>query len=387
MSFDINGVNWTPADTNTHAQSMLAYMNILLEAQGLDTVAANSASAIWLILLAAGNREATQDNYMAAAINSFNLSLCDDDQIYNLLPVAGTTLIAGVYSQALLKVTASSTGACVVASGTLSQYGDLYFATTSGLAIPANGTRYVETVCTTIGPNVVPAGSLTSFTTSITNLSSVTNPTMGITGRNVETANQARQRVQNANVIGWNLDGVQTTIATLSGISDAKVYFNFSSTSGIYLQGGQYIPPRNAHIYVYGTDATVSGIANAYVSGMTATTSGAYSETYTTAAGQLFPVYYDIASTQNMYINVYYDSSQTVQPGYDTTLSRLLMNYVFKIGETMTTEKILTVCLNNFDMATLTGASISKDNVNFYRKVIADGSSVPVIVGVNIIGE
>lgn len=385
MSFTVNGQTWTPQTTTQHAINMLDTMNANLQSLGLDQVVASNANAIWLILLAVGQKEADQDNVLVQAFNSFNISIADDAQISNLLPAAGTSLIPGAYTQATLTVYAGS-GSVVVPSGTLAPYGNVNFATTSGITVPASGVGTVTAICTTIGEIPLPANGITSFTTNIANLHSVTNLTAGITGRNTETQNQARQRLIYGNTISWNIDGVMRALQSISGITAAQVYFNVDTVNNMTLQGGTIVPPRHARIVVAGSDPTGLAIASNYFNLMTAPTDGASTQYYTTLAGQVIPVNYDTAGSQNIYVKVYYDSTKPTQAGFATSITTLLTALVFGIGATVTQEEI-NVALNGFQYATITGSEVSSNGITYGRKVTANGLSVPVVYSVTVVAE
>lgn len=385
MSFTINGITWTPKTASEHATAMLTEMNALLQAQGLQQIVATPANAVWLILLAVGAKMQTQDENIAQAINSFNIPLASDQQVQNLLPMAGTTLIPGTYSTVSLEVTAAA-GTCTVPSGTLLPFGTVNFATASGISIPASGIGTVQAVCDTIGPIVVLPNQLTAFGTNIANLSSVTNPAAAVVGRDTETANEARQRLLNGETIGWNLNGVQEALSRIDGITQVKVYFNQDTVNDLILTGGMIVYPRHCRIIIAGTDLSGTSIASTYLSLITPPTDGALSQTYTFLSGQIFEVFYDEATTQNIYVRVYYNEDVEVQSGFAALIESTVQAIPFTIGQTVTTDTILD-SLYTFTAASLTGAEVSLDGVTWGRKITVDGDAIPNAFSVEVIGE
>lgn len=380
MSFEIGGLTWTPETASQHGAELLSAMNALLQAQGLPPVVATPANALWLFMLAVGSKEQTQDENLAQAINSFNLALASDQQIVNLLPIAGTSLIPGAYSTVTMQVTAGD-GTVVVPSGIQIPYGTVNFLTTSGITVPASGIGFVAAVCDTLGAIVVPANGLTAFGSNLPNLASVTNPAAAVTGRNVETANQARQRLINGQTIGWNLNGVQQAISAIPGVSAARVYFNENTSENLVLTGGVIIPPRHCRIIIAGQDPTGSLIASTYLERITPPTDGFMSQSYAFLSGQVFQVYYDEADTQDVFVRVIYDENVPQQSGFGTVITNTLTSISFEIGQTISANTILDA-LADFQYASLIDAEVSLDGVTWTNKVETNANAVPAITSV-----
>lgn len=383
MSFPIDGLTWTPQSASQHATDILNSMNALLQAQGLPTIAATPANALWLFMLAGGSKEQSEDNDLSQAINSFNLDTASDQQIISLLPIAGTSLIPGAFSTITMKVTAGS-GNVTVASGIALPYGTVNFLTTSGITVTTSGIGYVNAVCDTLGAIVVPANGLTAFGSNIPNLASVTNPAAAVTGRDVETPNQARQRLINGLTIGWNLNGVQQAISAIPGISSAIVYFNESTTTDLILTGGIDIPPRHCRIIVSGTDASGTLIASNYLSRITPPTDGVFSQSYTFLSGQSFSVFYDQATTQAVFVKIYYDSSVPTQAGFATAIATILEALTFSIGQTISANTVLDALIG-FQFASIIAAQVSLDGITYGNKVSINANAIPSITTVSTV--
>ena len=162
------------------------------------------------------------------------------------------------------------------------------------------------------------------------------------------------------------------------------MYFNVDTTTPLVLTGGFTIPPRFARILVQGTDVN-QAIANTYTSRMTAPTTGSQSEIWTTLSGQIFPIYFDYATPQNIYIKIYYD------PGQPTTSNWLglaaaqiiTLNNTYLIGEAVNQNEISGV-LTNFNGATITGVTVSLDGITYARSVQPNANAYPVFSTANI---
>lgn len=82
--------------------------------------------------------------------------------------------------------------------------------------------------CLVRGAIITPAGSLTVIQTPIFGWSEVTNPTSGITGRNLETDNELRsRRARDIKLPGTSsLDAIQARVANVTGVTLAKILDN-----------------------------------------------------------------------------------------------------------------------------------------------------------------
>lgn len=276
MSFEINGETWQPQSSLEHATNIVEKINILLQENNiLDSngnvvqLQQNYGNALYLLALGDGHKFAENDIKLSAAINSFNIELCDDKQIENLLPIAAITRNQGSYSTLMLTVTATTEGNCVIPAGTLAPYGDVNFVVPNEVIVSAGTSQLVNTVCDTLGPVAVLSGEITSFDVQIANLESVVNSTSSVPGVAPETTNQLRQRLIAGDTIKYTLDGCKGALEELTGINYARIYFNYNTDTTLTLQGGVVLQPRTAYIVI---DGDSDKIAQTYATYMSAPT-------------------------------------------------------------------------------------------------------------------
>jgi len=387
MSFPVNGINWTPQTAATHSQTQLNYLNGLQLAMTPPgpQLFADPNNALWLNFLGSGSIQQTYDDKLFAASQSFNVATCADDQVLNLAPISGTYPLPATYSTVYLTCVATSAGICIIPAGTIAQFGLYNFVTPSPVTIAASGSAQVLAVCSTAGPISAPIGSLTSFTTSITNLFSVTNSSASTLGSDAETLNVYRQRlISGAGTLNWGLQGCILALRALTGIVTAQVYFNQDTVNPLVLTGGYTIPPRFARILIQGTDVNQQ-LATTYISRMTAPTSGANSEIWVTLSNQIFPIYYDIATPRNIYVKIYYDPSQAQTSNWLAFAAAdiVALNNTLLIGDAVN-QQIVSGQLTNFNGATITGVTLSLNNITYSRSVQVNATEYPVFNVLNI---
>lgn len=276
MAFDINGETWEPQTATQHADSIIAEINRLLQENEIQDkdgnivqLNKNFSNALYLLTLGNGQRFADNDAKLSQAINSFNIELCDDQQIENLLPIAAITRNPGSYSTLTIVVTASEDGQCVVPAGARLPYQNVNFVVQNETVISAGSSATIETVCDTLGPVVVLTGEVTEFENEIANMESVTNPTSSVPGIAPETTNALRRRLINADTIKYSLDGCKRALEELTGITHARVYFNYNTSETMELAGGVEVDPRTAYIVILGSSDKIAETYAEYMSAPT----------------------------------------------------------------------------------------------------------------------
>ena len=276
MAFEIDGETWQPQTATEHADHIIDEINRLLQENNIQDASGNViqlnknfSNALYLLTLGDGQRFADNDAKLSKAINSFNIELCDDAQIENLLPIAAITRNPGSYSTLQIVVTASADGQCVVPAGARLPYEDVNFVVPTETVISAGSSAVIETVCDTLGPVVVLTGEVTAFENEIANMESVINPTSSVPGIAPETTNALRRRLINADTIKYSLDGCKRALEELTGINHARIYFNYNVGEPLELAGGVEVDPRTAYIVVLGSSDKIAETYAEYMSAPT----------------------------------------------------------------------------------------------------------------------
>ena len=364
MSFTLNGTTFTPLTAGQHASNQLADMNNQLISAGLPTLTASQSNALWWTLLAQGTENALQDQALLQASNSMNVAICDDAQILQLLPTMGTALIPASPTSVTLSITATSAG-CTIPAGSTAVFGNLLFATIVAITIGPSATATVGATCTVNGPNTVAASSITSFNPTIAGVSTVTNPSAGLVGRNIETVSACRTRLLAGGAMVNGITGAITALQSLPGITSAFIWFNQSTLSPLALLGyGASLAARNAIIFVVGDNPT--SIATAYFTYMNAPTQAGFSANQTsnyltsTTTPQTLVVNYEQAASQNVYVQVSYVSNPNVPSNILTLIQNVItpLNGTFQIGQKIASSPFYAAFVG-FSQAQILGIALS----------------------------
>lgn len=276
MSFTMGGKTWKPLTAIEHADRIIENVNELLKESGAKDkdgnviqLKQNFSNALYLLALGDGHRFADNDEKLSRSINSFNIELCDDAQIENLLPIAAVTRNSGSPTTLRLTVKATTGGACTIPKGAKAPYGNANFIVQETAVISAGSAQVIETVCDTIGPLAVLSGEVKAFDRQFANLESVENRESSVPGVAAETTNELRRRLIVGDTIRYSLDGCKGALESLTGVSYARVFFNFNTRSPITLSGGVSIKPRTAYIVIHGNSEKIAETYAAYMSAPT----------------------------------------------------------------------------------------------------------------------
>ncbi len=383
MSFTYNDELFVPKTAIEHAQQMLTVINNVRQSLGQSLLTPTTNNIVWLFLLAAGSRNAEVDQEMNTGFDSLNPSLCDDDQILNIVPMVGTQRVPATYSTAIIEVVPTTIGAPItIPAGSQLAFGDVFFETDeiySNISAPA--TISINVTCTVSGAVVCPADSLTSFNLSITNVASVTNPLDGAIGSAEESIASLRRRIILGDVVNFGVNAAIRAIRSLQGITQCNVFFNPSEVDDLILPPGITVPPRNSYIVIVGYS---SGIAQAYFETMNCATIGDESQQYITLAGQSIPVYYNIATEQEIFVQVWYDEDAEFQVGFETVIAETIMAtaLTIPIGQEVTAQ-YFSEALSNFQLATITGVEVSSDGYVWARFITIDANKYATVPTAN----
>ncbi len=159
-------------------------------------------------------------------------------------------------------VQALCTGAAgtAIPAGSLAQDADdNLYASDESAVIGDDDTVTVQFSCLTVGPIPCPVGTLTRIYRAISGWDTITNPTEGVIGRDVESrsAFEARRAASVALNSRGSLPSVRAAVLAVDGVLDAYVTENVEATTEVI--GGVTLEPNSLYVAaVGGTDQDVA---------------------------------------------------------------------------------------------------------------------------------
>ena len=378
--YTVAGSTWVAQSASEYAKEAL---NAINSAIAPIVLTASITNVVWWCCLAIGVIRASYDITLAAAKNSLNVALCDDEQLLNLAPIAGVTPLPGSYATLQVQFTGDATGQTVLA-GTHVKISNItaMFVTNVDLVVPASTAASVATTCDTIGAIVVTNGQVSGTVETLPHIASVTNTVSAISGAAPETMSAFRTRIITGKTIGNNLDGLTVALRSLSGIQYAAAYYNTSLTTPLTLPGSISLPARTLYMVVLGSS---SEIADTYAARSMAPTYGSQSQTFTSKSGQAITVNYDLATTTPIYVQVFVNNSAYKETTYIAQIQAAVLTLAgqVSIGQTITQEMVSAV-FANATYATINGVSVSLNGSSWGRTAVVAANAVGTFSSGNI---
>ena len=233
------------------------------------------------------------------------------------------------------------------------------------------------------------AGEVNAFESPITNLASVTNGTSSIPGVAKETTNELRQRLIKGNTIRYSLDGCKDALEELTGVTYARVYFNYNNTEDLELPGGVLLSPRHALIIIHGDSLDIAKVYTQYMSAetMNAADAGerACSQIWTTQSGQQVEIKYDKAKTQEIYVKIWLAEDVESLDEVKNQLKRDLITASSGWGIGAHVSTLLTdTPFVDINYTKVSYTQVSLDGINWYNHVEVPCDTIPIIPDANI---
>jgi hypothetical protein len=193
-------------------------------------------------------------------------------------------------------VQAVCTGAVntVVPAGAQAQdtNGNIY-ACTQGGTIPLTGSITLPFACQTTGPIVCASGALSTIYKAIPGWDTISNPTAGVTGQNVETRAEfeARRRASIALNANGSVEAVRANVLQVPGVLSCYAIDN--PTSAAVVNGDITLAPNSIYVAVVGGDpnAVAQAIWQKKSAGCSYNGNTSVTITDTNAAAMPYPTY------------------------------------------------------------------------------------------------
>lgn len=246
--------------------------------------------------------------------------------------------------------------------------GNQYQLIESASLILGNNTLAFQAV--NIGAIQCPANTVTIQVTVTAGINSVTNPASAyITGVNQETDAQLRQRRQVSVSLPAQgaIPGLTAGLYTISGVEQAIVYEN---TTGITNAYG--VPGHSIWVIVDGANLYNSLEVAQMIYAYRNMGCGMYGQTVVDVPlpnGSLFPIFYDLAVLQNLYVKFHLISINNGTIDTALVTAGLISDYLFTIYSPADITSITALIKQIDPTLIVTLCQVSTDGINWYNSV------------------
>lgn len=320
------------------------------------------ASPIWLIIIGIGYMATVCQKIMYAVAKAFNIADCSDQQLLSLAKIARLSRKEGSYTTVVCTATAMDGGPCSITTDLTAQAeynGITYeFHPVYAVSIPAGTSAEVILICTVTGPVYLESGAITEFTSTVTNLLSLTS-SASQPGSGLESISSLRTRLMTNEAVSPMMGAMQA-INALDGISKAIVLYNPNYDSSMIL-GGKTVPPKRAIIFVQGYSDNIAREYYKYMSMQTYNDGSAHSQDFAMQNGQSFTMYYYSPVAVDLYIRVSVNQALTLEREGEIKQAVANLSNTRQIGENYTSAFIIDELNTVMNFPEIRGVEISTD--------------------------
>ena len=298
------------------------------------------------------------ESALADAFNNAGLDTAIGVHLENLVGLLGFTRLQERRSTATVTFTGTS-GTVVPAGRRLRSTNGDFFTTAAELTL-SGATGSVAVAATETGVVNVDAGTITSLVSSIPGITSLTNASAGLPGRNLEDDNELRNRFRSA--LGFNslgsLVSVQSAVRALDGVDYCVVKDN-PTASAATVQGVSIPAHALAVIVDGGSDAAIgNAISRSKPAGIP--TSGATSVNVPRLTGDVEAIRFERVTAIPITVTIGYTPQVGVRGDLVQQITQILLSFVNDLnpGETLDTSRaeaaILVPSLSNYALDSIT---------------------------------
>lgn len=349
----------------------------------------NEANPLFMMVYANAYLATILQKLIYSAGCSMSVPESSDNQLLNIADIAGiarnaatkTTITGTVYSniadEGAVPCVITRELTAVITSGSY----QLRFHPAFNVTVPIGEARQIVLICEDYGAFNISENAISSFQEVVPGFRSMTT-LASIPGQGQESISSLRTRIQRRAVEGTQADRAAEAIQSLDGVALCSIYFNESpSTPRTIGSRSLVVPPRQALLMVQGYSDDIAKTFFTYMICETAgkeyaTSVGAYTQNYTTRAGQTLPVWIVPPVQTSIYIELYvYETLTYTQVNGIKDLICSLSSSI-TIGQAVTTKMIIDVVAGGYPDITIQGAGVSKTPSNFSYQTTPDSDAV-----------
>lgn len=344
----------------------------------------NFASPLYLILFGVG--------YLATALQSlvyslgcaFSIPSASEHQLLNLADLANVDRGKASRTTVDILVYAEDTLSCEVTVDNSVTLNNVLYKPAFDLRVEAGGVGHLILIAQEEGSFIVSEGVMEKFDDEIIGLKKVIQKA-SIAGKEQESIESLRERVQRRTYSGTNIDAAEDAIRALEGVTLCSIYFN-DEPSMTKTINGITVAPRTALLFVQGYSSEIAKTFYQHLSCKTnkASDDRTLTQIYTSHSEQEFPVYIITPAQIPCYIRVYVNQLVTtdVQAEMKEAIQQLALE--LSAGQTVSSQMILNALESDFSEYELQGAEVGKNSISYNYKQTPEADELFVINAANI---
>ena len=375
----------------------LSKSEIRTEGGEIVQVEKKSSNIAWLMFMALGGLISDYEFNLQSCAESFDFTLCTDEQLQNLLPLAGQSFSAGKKAIVHARGTNNSTegGITIPAHSQIFTIGTHSLENDSDVEFPqatSDGATSVDFDLVAVDYGNIPTDQALDFTSPESTIDGIVLANIELSRRGVEqgvephSLEDGRQRILDYKQTNNSYVGVVEQIKQLDWVRDAFVVFNYSFTTALAV-GEVSIQPRRGAIFIYGTQSgDGSDLASIWWNNelieTTQVTSGSLESKLSQYSNglQTFNLWYIKCKEVPLYVKVKYITSSDVdKDSAKVYLSQQLLDYnsSLRLGYSVTSSFIDRAF--NDEQVTVIDSLVSLDGTTYTDKVDVLPYQMPVI--------
>ena len=382
----LDGIEYTVKTPEENASDLVSFINDYCRSHGIKNslgedvyIEANETNPLYMLLFGNAYLATVLQKLIYSAGCALSVPESSERQLLNIADIANIarnaatkTIITGTVYANLTDVGAVD---CVitreltatVSSGTYA----LRFHPAFDITIPVNESRQIVLICEEYGAFNISENTIVQFDEHVPGFRKMT--TLASTpGQSQESIASLRARIQRRSVEGTQADRAAEAIQSLDGVSLCNIYFNESPSTTQYVGSRAIpVPPRQALVMVQGYSDSIAKTFYAHMLCQTIdgsrlpTSVGAYSQSYTTRANQVLPVWVVPPVQTPLYVKVYIYETLTYAQINGVKDAICDISSSLSIGQAITTTMITDAVANAFPDFTIQGAEVSGDGEVF----------------------
>lgn len=310
---ELDGVQYESRTPLENTQDLVDYVNNYCALHDIKNsrgdvvfIKTNMASPIYLLFWAVGYLASIIQRVLYSLGTLTSVSASSERQLLNLVELAGLRRQQATPTLIRAIVYADETGCNITTTDTITvtlEGEPILFSPLYAVSIAPNEHGTIVMAANVLGAFNITGSLITEFDSPPDGFGSMVAED-SIPGRNLETIQELRRRLQTRQDSNSGINKAMEAIRNLAGVSGCNIFYNYDNIVDIEVNG-VIVPPRQAALYVLGYSPDVAKTYFTYLDRLTVSTSGSTEQTTPLLNGQTVSVHMIPPVIRDIYVLVY----------------------------------------------------------------------------------